>query len=74
MVTVGFILVLLIQRVCGWAGLGISSLWFYWLLMFLVLAPVSRDGRSGRPHLPADALPRGRLPRLGLAEGSALRS
>jgi len=50
MVAVGFILVLLIQRVCGWAGLGISSLWFYWLLMFLVLAPVSRDGRSGRPH------------------------
>jgi len=38
MVTVGFILVLLIQRVCGWAGLGISSIWFHSLLMFLVLA------------------------------------
>jgi len=25
MVTVGFILVLLIQRVCGWAVLGVSS-------------------------------------------------
>jgi len=38
MVTVRFILVLLMQRMCGWADLGISSLWFYWLPMFLVLA------------------------------------
>jgi len=38
MITVGFILVLLIQLVCGWAGLGISLLWFHRLLMFLVLA------------------------------------
>jgi len=28
MVTVGFILVVLVQRVCGWAGFGISWLWF----------------------------------------------
>jgi len=38
MVTVGFILVLLIQRVYDWAGLGISLLWFHRLLMFLDLA------------------------------------
>jgi len=38
MVTVGFILVLLVQRVYGWAGLGISLLWFRLLLVLLVLA------------------------------------
>jgi len=38
MATVGFILVLLMQRVYGWVGLGISLLWFHRLLMFLVLA------------------------------------
>jgi len=38
MVTVGFIVVLLIQRVGGWSGLGISSLWFHRLLRLLVLA------------------------------------
>jgi len=35
-ITVGFILVLLIQLVCGWAGIGISSRSFHRLLMFLV--------------------------------------
>jgi len=47
MVAVGFILVLLIQRVCGWAGLGISSLWFHRLLMFLVLACRCADLTTG---------------------------
>jgi len=64
MVTVGFIIVVLVQRMCGWAGLGIFFLWF--------LAPVSRDARSGRLCSLADALPWGRLSRLGLAESSAL--
>jgi len=39
MVTVGFILVVLVQRVCGWAGFGISWLWFRRLLALLFLAP-----------------------------------
>jgi len=39
MVIVGFILVVLVQRVCGWAGFGISWLWFRRLLALLFLAP-----------------------------------
>jgi len=37
-VTVGFILVLLVQRVSGWVCFGISWLWFRRLLVLLVLA------------------------------------
>jgi len=69
MVTVGFILVVLVQRVCGWAGFGISWLWFRRLLP---LHPGFRDARSGRLRLLADALPLGRLLRLRHAESSAL--
>jgi len=64
MVTVGFFLVLLIQRECGWAGLGVSSRWFHRLRMLVV---------TGLWSL-ADALPRCRLSRLGLAGSSALRA
>jgi len=38
MVTAGFILVVLVQQVCGWAGCGISWLWFRRLLALLFLA------------------------------------
>jgi len=82
MVTVGFIIVVLVQRVCGWAGFGISWLRFRWLLALLFLAPLRvdsasagswvRDARSGRLCLLANALPRGRLLRLRPAENSAL--
>jgi len=78
MVTVGFILVVLVQRVCGWAGLGISLLRFRRLLVLLVLACRHDDSTSaascvsGRHCSLADALPRGRLSRFGLAESSAL--
>jgi len=74
---VGFILVVLVQLVCAWAGLGISLLWFHRLLVHLVQAfgrvdsTSARDARSGRLYSLADALPRGRLSRLGLAESSA---
>jgi len=70
MVTVGFILVVLVQRVCGWAGFGISLLWLRRLLVLLFLACRRVDstsagsnvsGRSsGRLGLLADALPRDR--------------
>jgi len=39
MVTVGFMLVVLVQRVCGWAVLGISLLW---LLMLLVASRLAQ--------------------------------
>jgi len=60
MVTVRFILVVLVQRVCGWAGLGISLLWIRRLLVLLVLACRHVDsttagscasGRSERPFM-----------------------
>jgi len=37
MVTVAFILVILVQRVCGWAGFGIYLLWLRRLLVLLFL-------------------------------------
>jgi len=46
MVTVGFILVVLVQWVCGWAGFGISLLWFRRLLVLLVLACRRVDSTS----------------------------
>jgi len=50
-VTVGFILVLLIQRVCGWGGPSISSLWFHRLLMFLVLVCRRVDLTTAGSHV-----------------------
>jgi len=46
MVTVGFILVVFVQRVCGWAGFGISLLWFRRLLVLLFLACRRFDSTS----------------------------
>jgi len=46
-VTMGCILVLLIQRVYGWAGLGIFLRWFHRLLMFFVLACLRVDSTTG---------------------------
>jgi len=46
MVTMGFILVVLVQWVCGWAGFGISWLWFRRLLALLFLAPRRVDSAS----------------------------
>jgi len=46
MVTVGFILVVLVQRVCGWAGCGISLLRLRRLLVLLFLACRRVDSTS----------------------------
>jgi len=58
MVTVGLIVLVLVQRVCCYRYL------FRRLLVLRVLAPVSRDARSGRLCSLTDALPRGRMSRL----------
>jgi len=84
-VTVGLFSFYLLQRVGGSVGLGVASSWLQWLLMLFISArrcvdsviadlPVSRDAR-GIPRLCSlsDALTRGRLSRLGLAERSALQ-
>jgi len=46
MVTVGFILVVLVQRVCGYAGFCISLFWFRRLLVLLLLASRRVDSSS----------------------------
>jgi len=46
MATLGFTLVVLVQRLCGWAGFGISLLWLRRLLVLLFLACRRVDSSS----------------------------
>jgi len=58
----------------GSAGCWRSSFWLVDALPRLPLAPGFRDARSGSHCLLADALPWGRLLRLGLTDSSALQA